>query len=496
MLARVEHLPDLAGSDARQIKAQIPDGGRHEGSLSRGQDAKGSGEDREGMTVPDVRYTRTDGGYVAYQVVGDGPIDVVFTVNWFGHLAMRWEEPNSARFLDRLASFSRLIMFDKRGSGMSDPVPLDAPPTLEDWMDDLRAVMDAVGSERAAQFASLGGARMSILFAASHPERASHLVLFNSIAAGLRSPDNPWGPTAEQLLARNDQNLNVLLGREFPAEIARREAQSPGYVEWYRSYMRACASPGTWEALGPVLQAMDVCPVLPAVNVPTLVISRGNPPGARQPVLREWSRYIAGRIRGAKFVELPGHDTQWMFGDSEALLGEIEEFLTGVRNVPVSDRVLATILFTDIVGSTTQLARMGDSPWRALLGKHDEMVRREIARHKGREVSTAGDGFLVTFDGPARAIQCARAIVEAAQTFGVNVRAGLHTGEIELDGNDIRGIAVHIGARISALAGPGEVLVSSTVRDLVAGSGIEFDDRGTHELKGVPGEWHIFAVTG
>ena len=448
------------------------------------------------MATPDVRYTKTDGGYVAYQVVGDGPIDVVFIVNWFGHLEMRWEEPNSARFLDRLASFTRLIMFDKRGSGMSDPVPLDAPPTLEDWMDDLRSVMDAVGSERAAQFASLGGGRMSILFAASHPERTSHLILFNSMAAGMTSPENPWSPTADEAQARMERNVSVVLGGDFPREVAQSEAQWPGYTDWYRRYMRACASPGTWEALTPVLQSMDVSAALPAINVPTLIISRGHGPGERQPVFREWSHHVAGQIRDAKLVELPGDDVQWMFGDPEPLLGEIEEFLTGTRSVPASDRVLATVLFTDIVGSTARVAAIGDARWRALIAEHDRRVRSEIARHKGREVSTAGDGFLVAFDGPARAIQCARSIVQQSRTLGVDVRAGLHTGEVEIDGDDVRGIAVHIGARISALAGPGEVLVSRTVKDLVAGSGIAFEDRGAHQLKGVPDEWRVFAVKG
>jgi class 3 adenylate cyclase len=436
---------------------------------------------------PETRYAKSGDVNIAYQVVGDGPRDLVLVPGFVSHLDLDWEEPRYAHFLRRLASFSRLIAFDKRGTGLSDrPGGL---PDLETRMDDVRAVMDAAGSEQAALFGYSEGGPMCILFAATYPERTSSLVLYGTYAKR-RDPDEeyPWAPTWETRQADADE-----IEREWGAE-ANLGTMAPSadeaMVRWWRARARASASPGAAKALILMNSQIDVRHVLPTIHVPTLVLHRSGDRDSRP----EEGRYIAERIPGARFVELEGEDHLVSIHPDE-ILDEVEEFLTGVRRGPDPDRVLATVLFTDIVGSTERANELGDRAWRELLERHHELVRRHLARFHGREVDTAGDGFLATFDGPARAIRCARAIADAVRHLGLQVRAGVHTGEVELANGDIRGITVHVGARVATSARPGEVLVSSTVKDLVAGAGIAFEERGTHELKGVPGEWRLYAVS-
>jgi pimeloyl-ACP methyl ester carboxylesterase len=439
---------------------------------------------------PETRYAKSGDVNIAYQVVGDGPLDLVFIPGWVSHLEYFWEEPSFARFLRRLASFSRLILFDKRGTGLSDRVALDDLPTLEQRMDDVRAVMDAVGSQRAALMGTSEGGPLCLLFAATYPERTAALVMVGAYARRLWAEDYPIGASADEYDAfLEDVRVNwgapVGLDRRAPSV-----AHDERFRTWWATYLRMSASPGAAYALTRMNGQVDVRHALPAIGTPTLVIHRT---GDRSlPV--EGARYMAERIRGAKLVELPGDDHLPYVGDQDEILDEIEEFLTGVRRGPEPDRVLATVLFTDIVGSTEKATELGDRRWRQLLDSHHDVVRRELDRWRGREVNTAGDGFLATFDGPARAIRCARGIRDAVQPLGLEIRAGLHTGEIELSDDDVAGIAVHTGARVAASAGPGEVLVSGTVKDLVAGSGIEFEERGEHELKGVPGMWRLYAV--
>jgi class 3 adenylate cyclase len=439
---------------------------------------------------PETRYAKSGDVHIAYQVVGDGPIDLVVVAGFVTHLEDLWEDPRFAGFLQRLASFSRLILFDKRGTGMSDRVPDAALPTLEQRMDDVRAVMDAAGSERAALLGWSEGGPMSVLFAATYPQRTVALILYGSYARRLWAQDYPWGPTAEER-QRYYEALETRWGstelvKYFAPTIARDEHQSRRFA----SEMRRAASPGAALALARMAAEIDIRDVLPTVNVPTLVLHRTGDPSC--PV--EGGRYLAERIPGARLTELPGDDHPPGVGDTDSVVFGIEEFLTGSHQVVEPDRVLATVLFTDIVGSTERAAAIGDQQWRALLGEHHTTVRRELGRFRGREIHTAGDGFLATFDGPARAARCAVAITRAVRPLGLEVRAGVHTGEVEVMDDDIGGIAVHIGARVAAVASPGEVLVSSTVRDLVAGSGLDFEDRGAHSLKGVPGEWRLFRV--
>jgi class 3 adenylate cyclase len=423
---------------------------------------------------------------IAYQVVGSGP-DLVYVPGWVSHVELAWELPDLAAGFERLAAFSRLILFDKRGTGMSDPVPPDRLPTLEQRMDDVRAVMDAVGSERAAIFGASEGGMMSMLYAATYPERTTALATFGCMARRLRAPDHPWGPTWEERLVALDEterNWTKGLGWEDIAPSATPEA----LAELSR-YYRRCASPGAAVALMRMNSHTDVRAALPSIQCPAVVMHRTDDRDADV----DEGRHIASRIPGARFVELPGADHSWWTQDRERVIDEIEELVTGVRPAPEPDRVLATILFTDIVDSTTRLREVGDRAWTDLLARQRHAVRRELERFRGREVDTAGDGFLATFDGPARAIRCARAAVDAVRELGIELRAGLHTGECELRGDRVAGIAVHTGARVAALAGPSEVLVSATVRDLVSGSGIEFEDRGEHDLKGV-GPRHVYAV--
>jgi pimeloyl-ACP methyl ester carboxylesterase len=440
---------------------------------------------------PETRYARSGDVNIAYQVTGAGPVDLVYVLGWVSHIDLLWEEPSSARFLERLASFSRLILFDKRGTGLSDRVADSDLPTLEQRMDDVRAVMDAAGVERAALLGLSEGGPMCLLFAATYPERTAALVIIGSYARRVWAEDYPIGASREDYDAFLDEireNWGGPVGLEVRAPSVAGDA---AFRSWWASYLRMSASPGAAVALTRMNGEIDVRHVLPTIGVPTLLIHRT---GDRSlPV--EGSRYLAERIPGARLVELPGDDhLPWI--DQDGILDEIEEFLTGVRRGPTPDRVLATVLFTDVVGSTERAATLGDRDWRELLARHHALVRSELGRWRGTELDTAGDGFLATFDGPARAIRCACAARDAVRDLGLEIRAGLHAGECEVFGSTVAGIAVHIGARVAALAGAGEVLVSSTVRDLVAGSGISFDERGEHELKGVPEKWRIYAVTG
>jgi class 3 adenylate cyclase len=441
------------------------------------------------MEPPETRYAKSGDLHIAYQVVGEGPALVV-SDQWFGNIDAQWEFPPMRRLLQRLASFARLVLFDKRGTGLSDPVPMRTAPTLEEWMDDLRAVLDAAGIDRAAVLCGVGATYMGVLFAATYPERITSLVVVNGYARMARTPDYPWGRSQKEIgdyVERVQRGWGKSATLEF---LAPSVAEDEEIRRTHGRYERAWASPGAYASLTSVREENDVRHVLPAIRVPTLIIHRSDSRFAP----RDGGRYLAGKIPGARYVEVPGIDTYMWAGEIEPILGEVEEFITGTRRPPETDRVLATVLFTDIVGSTERAAKLGDAAWRQVLEQHDELVRGELRRFRGREIDTAGDGFLATFDGPARAIRCAEAVLEGARGLGLEIRAGLHTGEVELAGEKVRGIAVHIGARVSAEAAPGEVLVSSTVKDLVAGSGIEFEDRDTHPLKGVPGEWHLFAV--
>jgi class 3 adenylate cyclase/pimeloyl-ACP methyl ester carboxylesterase len=436
-----------------------------------------------------VRYARHGDVHIAYQVVGDGPIDLVHTTGIWSNLDVMWEEPRWARYLTRLASFSRLILFDMRGIGLSDRGP--ERPVVELQMDDVRAVMDAAGSETAAVFGGARGAAPALLFAASAPERTRALVVYAANVRTKWAPDFPWG--------RHDEERNAFYER-FVAEMGtglNLDLQGPSaldderFTRWWARFERLVASPGAFIELAAILGQIDVRSALPFVQAPTLVLHRT---GDRIVDVGQ-GRYVADRIPGARFVELPGEDHIPFLGDQDAILDEIEEFLTGARPAPQTDRVLATVLFTDIVGSTEVAARIGDERWRDLLVDHHALVRHQLDVFRGREVDTAGDGFMATFDGPARAIRCAAAIVDGVRALGVEIRAGLHAGECQIIGDRLAGIAVHIAARVCALAGPGEVLTSGTVRDLVAGSAIGFEDRGLHELKGVSDAWRLYRAT-
>jgi pimeloyl-ACP methyl ester carboxylesterase len=439
---------------------------------------------------PETRYAKSGDVNLAYQVVGEGPLDLVYVPGWISNVELMWEEPAHAHVLGRLSGFSRLILFDKRGTGLSDPVPLDRLPTLEQRMDDVRAVMDAAGSDRAAVFGFSEGGQMSALFAATYPERTVALALYGTFAKRIWSPDYPWAPkpdARDEELAALERNWGTRMDLDQLAP-----SESEAFKSRLAAYFRRSASPGTGVALMRMNTQHDIREILPSIRVPTLVLHRRDDVDVKV----EEGRWIASRIPGAKYVELSGDAHTLWGGDTDEIVDEVEEFLTGVRPARELDRVLATVLFTDLVGSTERAAELGDRGWSELLSAHDAAVRRELERFRGREVDTAGDGFLATFDGPARAVRCAVAVREAVRGLGLELRAGVHTGECELDGDKVRGIAVHTGARVASLAEPGEVLVSSTVKDLVAGSGIEFEDRGTHELKGVPGEWRVFAVAG
>jgi len=436
----------------------------------------------------ETRYADSDGVKIAYQVHGEGPLDLVFVPGFVSHLDLAWEEPSVARFFRRLASFARLIMFDKREQGLSDRT--GRPPTLEDSMDDLEAVLAVTGAERPALFGISEGGPMSMLFAATHPDRISSLVLYGTYARMSRAPDFPQG-VPEAAFDRWSDRVHREWGGPAGMELwAPGEEGNPAFERWWSRLLRQGTSPSGATALMDLYREIDVRPALAAIDVPVLVIHRAG--DKLVPVFH--GSYLAEHIPGARYVELEGEDHLWVVGDQDAILDEVEEFLVGSRRAAEPERALATILFTDIVGSTEKAAVLGDRSWRQLLERHDAAVRRQLSLHRGREVKTMGDGFLATFDGPARAIRCATALQDEVAGLGVEVRAGIHTGEVELIGEDVGGMAVNIGARIGALADGGEVLVSSTVRELVVGSGLEFTDRGVRSLKGAPGEWRLFAV--
>src|SRR4051794_10275013 len=439
---------------------------------------------------PEVAFTQNASGMtIAYQVLGDGPVDLVYLLGWPSHLGLLWEHPAVARFLHRLASFSRLILFDRPGTGMSDRGPTGHP--FEEWMDDVRTVLNAVGSKKAAFIGGHLGGRLSLLFAASHPDRTSAGVTFRSHPATLRADDYPWGSPEEERAELIDR---VRSGRLRPADllptIAPQDAEDASTRRWWTTHWHSAASPRETEdelvAMGPV----DIRGLLDVVRVPVLVLHRS---GDRVADVRA-SRYMADRLPDARFRELPGDDHLPFFGDQDTVLALIEEFLTGTTPTTEPDRVVLTVMFTDIVDSTATASRLGDRRWEHLLAEHDEVVRGALARFRGREVETTGDGFLATFDGPARAIRAAAAMHADLAEHGLQVRVGLHTGECEIAGDHIRGIAVHIAARVMALAGGGEILCSRTVKDLVAGSGFTFADRGTHSLKGVADDWQLYAA--
>ncbi len=437
---------------------------------------------------PDTRYVKSGELNIGYQVLGDGPLDVVFVPGLLSHIDLIWGFPAATRFFRRLAAFSRVIVYDKRGQGVSDPP--GGVPTLEDDMEDLRAVLDTAGSQRAALFGYSEGGPMSALFAATYPDRVTALILFGTFARGadLIERGEELGLRAHDPIVDMLEHWGEGRGLEIfaPSIVAEHRTRSFGAFE------RAVASPGVLRARWDTAVGLDVTPVLETLQVPTLVLHRADERAVPPIVGRE----MAEAIPGARYVQVPGIDHIPWVGDAEQILAEVEEFLTGARHAGEIDRVLATVMFTDIVDSTRRAAELGDSRWRALLESHDQIVRERLDGYRGREVKTIGDGFLITFDGPARAIHCARSIVHQVPSLGVEVRAGLHTGECELVDHDVSGMAVNIGARIGAMATGGEVLVSSTVKDLVVGSGIEFADQGIHELKGVPGAWHLFAVAG
>ncbi len=441
------------------------------------------------MDIPETRYARTaDGFHIAYQVLGDGPLDLVAVLGYVSHVELAWEDPSMAACLRGLASFSRLIVFDRRGLGLSDPI--QGAPTLEDRMQDLRAVMDAAGSERAALFGLSEGGPMAMLFAATYPDRVSALVLYGTFARMMEAADYPWGFPPDVLDRYVEAKVDSWGGDNTVDYFAPSVAGDLEFRRRWAAFERRATSPAAYRSLMNVNADTDVRDVLPSIRVPTLILHRSGD----IPIRVGHGRYLSEHIAGARYVELPGDDHFFWVGDTTAIFDEVEEFLTGHRSTHVPDRVLSTIVFTDIVDSTRTAADLGDRRWRGLLDDHDAMVHVQLDRFRGRQIKSTGDGVFATFDGPARAIHCAGAIRDGARRLGLEIRAGLHTGECEIRGDDLGGIAVHVGARVAGLAGPGEVLVSRTVVDLVAGSGIEFTDRGECELKGVPGMWQLFAV--
>jgi pimeloyl-ACP methyl ester carboxylesterase len=436
----------------------------------------------------ETRYAKSGSVHVAYQVHGDGPRDLVFVPPFVSNVELWWDEPVIARFLEQLASFTRLIVFDKRGTGLSDSTA--GVPTLEERMDDVRAVMDAVGSKSAAIWGASEGAAMAALFAATYPERTSALALLGGIARWTMTPDYPWGLTAQMYdeiiaVAAASWGTGVTLPMVWPSR-----ASEPRLQEWWGRWERLGASPGALAELARMNVAIDIRAVLPTIRCPTLVAHASHDTF----VAVEGGRFIASQIPGARYVELAGGDHAFCGDAGDAFLEELEEFLTGVRHAPEPDRFLATVLFVDMVGSTARAAELGDEGWSDLVRAYYARVRRQLERFRGREIDTAGDGLFASFDGPARAVRCAAAIRDAVNGLDIELRSGIHTGECQLANDKVSGIAVATGARVAAEAAPGEILVSRTVTDLVAGSGIEFDTRGAYALKGVPGEWELFAV--
>ncbi len=441
---------------------------------------------------PETRYARSGDLSIAYQVIGDGPVDLLYAPGAVSNVEYSWTIPAIAEWWRRLARFSRLIVFDKRGTGLSDRAR--GMPTLEERIDDMRAVLDAAGSERAVVFGESEGGSMAALYAATYPERTVGLVLYGAEARWAWAPDYTWGAKPElipRLLEELKRTWGTLeMARDDLARFGPSAAGDPELERLWASWIRFSCTPADFETYVLMGMETDVRHVLPTIAVPTLVVHHT---GDRV-VSVEQGRHIAERIPGARWVELPGEDHYAWFGDAEAVASELERFVAGLAAEAEFDRVLATVLFTDIVGSTARAVELGDRAWRELVERHHQLVRAHLARFRGTEVDVAGDGFFATFDGPARAIRCACAVADAVRELGLEIRAGLHTGEVELGSDRPRGVAIHIGARVAAQAGPGEVLVSSTVKDLVAGSGISFDERGVAELKGVPGEWRLFGA--
>ena len=436
-----------------------------------------------------ARYAKSGDLHIAYAVEGDGPIDLVWIPPWVSQVEYLWAEPSLERVMARMTQFARVITFDRRGSGLSDP--LFGAPTLEDQMDDVLAVMDAAGSDSAAICGTLEGGPMAALFAATHPDRTDALIMYATFARATWAPDYDWAWPAEERDWHMEQSVQRLGEGLIAAGVAPSQSGDPAFMEWAGRLERLAASPSTIRRIFKLIGEFDVRDVLPSIRVPTLVMHRSGDSFIKV----EHSRYIASKVPGARYVELEGDENMFSVGDWEALIGEIEEFLTGTRHEREPDRMLATVLFTDICESTQRAAEMGDRGWRFLLERHDALFRQALERHRGREVKRTGDGFLATFDGPARAIRCAASIAEAMGSLGLQIRAGLHTGELEVMDGDIGGLAVHIASRVMGTAGPNEVLVSGTVKDLVVGSGIDFEDRGERELRGVPGEWRLYAVS-
>jgi len=437
---------------------------------------------------PRTLYARNGDISIAYQTLGEGPVDLVFAQGWLSHIEFAWENPDYARFLMRLSSFSRLIRFDRRGMGLSDRDV--GSSTLEERADDIRAVMDAASSERATILAVSEGGYMATMFAATHPGRTTSLILYGCFAKGCASPDYPWHGTVEEREAEADK-LQESWGGPFDLEDAAPSiAHDEASREWFGAYLRSAASPGAARSLSRLNTLIDVRAILPTIGVPTLVLHRT---GDRWVNVAE-GRYLAERIPGARFVELPGDDHIPFWGEQDKSVGEIQEFVTGARTGVPTERVLLTVLVTDIVGSTERAAAVGDRKWKDLLQAHDAIVRRQLRNYEGQEINTTGDGFIMSFTGPTRAIQCAQAINRDLQHLGIDIRCGLHTGECERRGKDLSGLAVHIASRIASESRPQNILVSSTVKDLVVGSGMKFTSEGIHSMKGVPGEWSLYGL--
>jgi class 3 adenylate cyclase len=435
--------------------------------------------------VPETRYARHGDFHIAYQVVGDGDLVVVLAADWFGNVELMWEGIAMAHALKRLASFARLVVFDKRGVGLSDPVPVSGLPTLEEWIEDVRVVMDDAAIDRAALIGVGAGGPMAMQFAATHPHRVSALSLVNTYARLARGPDYAPGIPDElrdrilEVSYTDDRTADFLAGNSDEA-----------FRSWWHRYQRLSVSPGTAAVMRRMIFDIDVRSVLPSIQAPTLVLHRRDDPWIRI----DHARYVAQTIPGARLVELPGNEDLYFLGDADRLLDQVEEFLTGTPPVVRSDRVLASMLFTDIVESTSTASRVGDRHWHLLMDQHDALLDRTLERFGGRMVTPTGDGMLAVFDGPGRAIGCASAIRDQLAGLNLPIRAGVHTGEVEVRGDNVSGIAVNVAARVAALGGGGDILVSSTVRDLVSGSGLRFTDRGSHDLRGLPDPWRVFQL--
>jgi pimeloyl-ACP methyl ester carboxylesterase len=442
------------------------------------------------MARPETRYAKSGDAHIAYQVFGEGEQDLVYVAGFLSHVELAWENAAFVRTFEQLARFCRVIAFDKRGMGLSDPVT--AVPTLEQRVDDVLAVMDAAGSERAVVYGASEGAPLALLLAATHPDRVTKLITMGAIVRSTEADDFPWAAPADAIREASLEFMIPFWGTGASIDIFSPSlADDPAAREWQGRLERGAASPGMIAGLFSMFLEIDVRDIVPSVRVPVLLLHRR---GDRAVNIRQ-SRWLVEHLADARLVEVPGIDHVVVVGEIDSVIAEIEEFVTGAPADVEPDRVLATVLFTDLVDSTARAAAAGDQRWRELLDAHDLAVREQLDRHRGRLVKTTGDGAFATFDGPARAIRCAGAIRDALHPLGLEVRSGIHTGEVELRGDDVGGIAVHIGARICELAGAGEVFVSRTVVDLVAGSGIDFVDRGTHELRGVPGDRQVYAVS-